>query len=277
MKKISMIKKSSATLAMAVVITLLLVACGKEMAAPTGTITMTTKASEVWLHVQVNGDISVDWGDGKVSNRNDAIVDDYSDENGFTFTHEYSGTNVCNIVITGNVTSLTCYANQLTALDVSRNTALEILSCGGNQLTTLDVSRNTALTFLNCRRNQLTTLDVRMNTALTNLECSDNQLTTLDVRKNTALNGLACNFNQIKSLDVSKNTALEGLSIVSNQFTVPALNEIFRMLPDYSKRDNMKGIITIMGRQTSESDNPGNLDCDRNIAIERGWIFMSIR
>ena len=276
MKNRRILRKYSAILVMNVLAMFLFKACTK-VPVENGMITMTTKASEVWFHVQVTGDISVYWGDGKVSNRNDAIVDDYSDENGFSFTHEYSGTNVCNIVITGNVTSLTCYANWLTALDVSMNTALEILSCGGNQLTTLDVSRNTALTFLNCRRNQLTTLDVSRNTALTNLDCSDNQLTTLDVSKNTALKGLGCNFTQIKSLDISKNTAMEGLSVVGNQFTATALNEIFRMLPDYSKRDNMKGIISIMGYHPSVSDNPGNLDCDRSIARERGWYFMSYR
>ena len=36
--------------------------------------------------------------------------------------------------------------NQLTTLDVSKNTALTDLDCDNNQLTTLDVSKNTALT-----------------------------------------------------------------------------------------------------------------------------------
>ena len=36
---------------------------------------------------------------------------------------------------------LSCYKNQLTSIDVSRNTALEELSCGENQLTSIDVSR----------------------------------------------------------------------------------------------------------------------------------------
>ena len=71
-------------------------------------------------------------------------------------------------------------------------TALEYLSCTGNQLTTLDVSKNTKLTQLYCTENQLTTLDVSNNTALTKLDCGYNQLTTLDVSKNTALVELRC-------------------------------------------------------------------------------------
>ncbi len=36
---------------------------------------------------------------------------------------------------------LGCGSNQLTALDVSKNTKLEVLSCSRNRLTTLDVSK----------------------------------------------------------------------------------------------------------------------------------------
>ena len=112
---------------------------------------------------------------------------------------------------------LFCFSNQLTALDVSKNTALEILSCSDNQLTELDVSKNTALTALECHVNQLTALDVSKNTALETLICSDNQLTELDVSNNTALTELACYLNQLTALDVSKNTSLVTLSCFWNQ------------------------------------------------------------
>ena len=117
------------------------------------------------------------------------------------------------------LTVLYCYGNQLTSLDVSKNTALTDLSCSGNQLTSLDVSKNTALTVLYCYGNQLTSLDVSKNTALTDLSCYGNQLTSLDVSKNTALTGLDCNNNQLTSLDVSRNTALTGLYCSGNQLT----------------------------------------------------------
>ena len=53
-----------------------------------------------------------------------------------------------------------CSDNQLTSLDVSKNTALESLSCSNNNLTILDVSKNTALNWLLCYNNQLTSLDI---------------------------------------------------------------------------------------------------------------------
>ena len=118
-----------------------------------------------------------------------------------------------------DLTYLNCSYNQLTALDVSNNTALRTLWCYGNQLTTLDVSNNTALTTLWCYSNQLTTLDVSNNTALTELYCYYNQLTTLDVSNNTALTTLTCWDNQLTALDVSNNTALTTLTCWDNQLT----------------------------------------------------------
>ena len=117
------------------------------------------------------------------------------------------------------LTDLHCYDNQLTSLDVSKNTDLTGLWCYGNQLTSLDVSKNTALTDLWCHDNQFISLDVSKNTALTDLDCADNQLTSLDVSKNTALTGLWCHDNQLTSLDVSKNTTLTDLWCDDNQLT----------------------------------------------------------
>lgn len=54
---------------------------------------------------------------------------------------------------------------------MSKNTALTTLDCYGTQITTLDVSHNTAL-------------DLSKNTALTTLVCGYNQLTELDVSNN---------------------------------------------------------------------------------------------
>ena len=117
------------------------------------------------------------------------------------------------------LTYLDCYNNQLTALDVSRNTALTTLYCNNNQLTALDVSQNTALTYLSCSSNQLTALDVSRNTELIFLDCYSNELTTLDVSRNTALTNLGCDGNQLTALDVSRNTALTHLFCGDNQLT----------------------------------------------------------
>lgn len=116
-----------------------------------------------------------------------------------------------------NLTKLYCESNQLTSLDLSKNTALTELNCQVNQLTSLDLSKNTALTKLDCALNPLTSLDVSNNTALTYLDCNYNQLTSLDLSKNTALTKLGCHDNQLTSLDLSKNTALDTLDCSGNK------------------------------------------------------------
>ena len=118
-----------------------------------------------------------------------------------------------------SLTGLDCSYNQLTELDVSRNTELTALRCGYNQLTELDVSRNTKLMDFRCDSNELTSLDVSRNTALTDLFCGSNELTSLDVSRNTALTALYCDRNPLKTLDLSQNTALMDLGCSSIQLT----------------------------------------------------------
>lgn len=131
------------------------------------------------------------------------------------------------------LTCLECDWNQLTALDVSKNTALTTLICGANKLTTLDVSNNTALNELHCFKNQLTELDISNNIELTNLNCHENQLTELDVSKNSTLKRIWCSENLLTSLDVSGCALLESLKCSRNRLTIlkvsgcPELWEIF--------------------------------------------------
>lgn len=117
------------------------------------------------------------------------------------------------------LTTLYCYSNQLSEIDVSKNAALTLLSCFGNQLTSLDVSNNPALTELYCYNNQLTGLNVRSNSTLEILSCGNNHLTELDISNNTKLAWFNCHQNQLSVLDVSNNTALTLLSCKENQLT----------------------------------------------------------
>ena len=179
-------------------------------------IVMTVAATTSPVSIGLTGHepAMVDWGDGNKQtitlNKNEQQLE-----------HTYTATSDSHTVtITGtNITGLTCNENQLTALDVSGNTALTELHCRHNKLTALDVSNNTALTHLSCSNNQLTVLDVSKNTALTRLACYSNQLTVLDVSKNTALTYLSCYYNKLTALDVSTNTALTSLDCSSIQLT----------------------------------------------------------
>ena len=118
-----------------------------------------------------------------------------------------------------SLTKLYCSDNELTALNVSKNTALWVLDCSGNQLTALDVTKNTALFYFLCFYNKLTALDVSKNTELFQFGCGNNELTALDVSKNTALRLLSCGSNKLTALDVSKNIALERLYCYDNKLT----------------------------------------------------------
>ena len=115
--------------------------------------------------------------------------------------------------------TLWCDGNQLTALDLSRNTSLTYLYCPNNQLTTLNVSSNTALTALECDNNQLTALNVSNNTALIELHCTNNRLTALDLSNNGSLSTLYCSSNPLGTLNVSSNRSLTALECNSNQLT----------------------------------------------------------
>ena len=123
-----------------------------------GIITMTTServGEEIQLIIKANGNVTIE-GAQETGQEN---------ESGFKPYRLTSQT----ITIRGDLTELDCFNNQLTSLDVSKNTALEILYCSDNKLISLDVSKNTALIVLDCSSNNLTSLDLSQNTALTSL------------------------------------------------------------------------------------------------------------
>ena len=156
------------------------------------------------------------------------------------------------VTIQGDVTWLDCDGNQLTTLDVSKNTALTKLLCNTNQLTALDVSKNTALTSLGCAYNHLTALDVSQNTSLTTLYCSKNQLTALDVSKNTALTTLACSGNQVKGEEMTR---------------------LVNSLPDRTGKE--AGTFTVV----QEPDLEGNICLKSDVAIAKGkkWVTLKYK
>ena len=175
--------------------------------------------------------------------RTDGTIVDQDDRNALASFTRISANNMSIADMTGlryftGLEELDCEANQLTALDVSKNTALIDLNCGWNQLSALDVSNNTALEILSCGANQLSSLNISKNAALVELECYINplgainvshnskllfidcfetQLSALDVSYNAELETLLCDGNQLSALDVSKNPALSTLWCDNNQ------------------------------------------------------------
>lgn len=110
-----------------------------------------------------------------------------------------------------NLYYLQCRGNQMTELDVSKNTLLQSLDCSWSTLASLTIGDNENLTYLQCGATNLTSLDVSGCPALQKLYCTLCGLTSLDVSKNTMLEVLATGDNPFTSLDVSNNTALKEL------------------------------------------------------------------
>ena len=187
----------------------------------------------------VNGsdtrDITVDtnWYDGAVSYTvGNTTMTVYGDITGFNCSNNGANLTALDPSHNTQLEILYCSSNQLSSLDVSNNTQLTMLNCGNNKLSSLDVSHNTQLTKLSCYSNSLSSLDVSHNTQLKELSCYSNSLSSLDVSKNTQLEMLDCSHNNLNSLDVSKNTQLTKLYCYNNNFTTAALDRIYCALPD---------------------------------------------
>lgn len=242
-----------------------------------GKINMTTQTgSDVAFRLSGSGMATVDWGDGT---KKEAVT--LSKEGCVEVKYTYPGTSSRTIAVYGeNITLLDCKDNNLTHLDVSKNTELTFLDCSDNQLRFLDINNNTSLKELWCNGNQLISLNLDKNALLTKLYChnnsltkldlsnnanllrlnaSQNQLSNLDLQMNTKLNRMDCYENRLTMLDFSKNTALNYAVCSDNRFTVEGLNAMF--VTFYS---GAAGTIFIGG-------NPGEKDCDRSIAEIRSW------
>ena len=159
---------------------------------------------------------------------------------------------------------LWCYNNQLTELDVSKNIQLAAMVCWNNQLTKLDVSKNIQMTILYCYNNQLKSLDVSKNAKLMSLHCDNNQLTKLDVSKNAQLEILYCDNNQLTNMDVSKNVQLEILHCGNNRLTNMDISKNTKLQTfecmdnEYEATLNSKNqldVSTLPGFQTSKVSN----------------------
>ena len=123
------------------------------------------------------------------------------------------------ISISGPVLFFECSGENITSLDVSKNSQLKVLDCSQNSLTSLDVSKNTNIGTLNCSNNNLSSLSISKNTVLSILKCSDNRIASLDLSKNTGLFELICSNNKLTSLNLSKQNRLQEVHCDNNQLS----------------------------------------------------------
>ena len=130
-----------------------------------------------------------------------------------------------------NITTLNCYSNALTSLNVQNCSALNTLQCYSNQIPSLNLTGCSALTYLSCQNNQITSF-VSLPTTLQTIYCNDNKLSggtfdvsgrsalkILDIKNNPNFSGLKCNNCSLTSLSVSGCTGLTTLDCSSNLLT----------------------------------------------------------
>lgn len=155
--------------------------------------------------------------------------------------------------------TLKCNHTKLTSLDTSHNENLVFLECNEiSTLTTLNVSENTALKHLYCNDNPLTALDLTKNLALEKLECGDNKFTTLDLSKNTNLKYFGCFNSKLSSLDLTNNTNLEELYFCGNN-----VSNI-----DVSENTKLKFLHLFSNQLIT-------LDTSKNSNLQRLWVYTN--
>ena len=167
-----------------------------------------------------------------------------------------------------NVTSLTCSYNPITALDLTRNTALTGVQCYWCDLTALNVKGCNALKSLACEHNDLQSLDVSGCPALEQLSCDNNQLTALEVTANPVLWRLYCTENQMTSLKVKGLRNLREVYCRGNLLTSLDFTDCWRMEKLECDRNQLTSL------KISDCDSLRQLDCRDNqlTALELGGL-----
>lgn len=119
-----------------------------------------------------------------------------------------------------NLKILDCSNNNISSLDVSKNTYLKTLECWSNNISVLDLSQNTSLVELTCHGNPIKSLDLRNCKSLRNVLCgTDRALKSLSVSGLSKLQSLSCSGASISKLDLSGCSSLLRLDCGDNNLT----------------------------------------------------------
>ena len=157
------------------------------------------------------------------------------------------------------VKEIDCKGRAITNLKgIEYFTALEYLYCYDNELTELDLSRNTKLKELNCSTNRLTVLDLSQNPKLKRVICSDNALTALDLSHNPEMEDVNCSDNALTALNLSSNSKLTNLNASGNIREITLTGNTFDLSSltgfDVSKARNWQG-GTVSGSTLTVDEN----------------------
>lgn len=117
-----------------------------------------------------------------------------------------------------NLEKLLFYDNNLSTINLSKNSKLKELRYIKNENTEIDLSKNLDLEFLDLNDNKLTNLDVSKNVLLYYIGIDSNNLTSFDTSQNSNLTVFRCTNNKLEYLNIknSKNSILTDFNSTGN-------------------------------------------------------------
>lgn len=149
----------------------------------------------------------------------------------------FNGMETLNVQNTA-LTTLRCYSNQLSSLDLSTNTALSTLLVYNNNLTELDLSSNASLTIMECQSNELTSLNIANtnNTIITTFDARNNpdlDCIQVDNEAYSTANWTSINGSTVFSEDCSLLSITDfNNSIDVSVFPNPVVNNLNIIIPE---------------------------------------------
>lgn len=159
-----------------------------------------------------------------------------------------------------NLTELICKNNELTALDVSKNTKLVTLDCSNNQIKELSVSNNPQLFSLTCSKNKIKALSTSSNPELVTLVCADNQIATFDLAANNNLEVFECGNNSLAAINLTENDAL--VEVLLGQQNLMLLKEkqdnlVYARVREYDPAFDSNKVSDVVVYNGEEADTSG--------------------
>ena len=119
-----------------------------------------------------------------------------------------------------NLVELDCTKTSLLAIDVTRNTKLEIIALGGTRISSINTSKCTALKELYVWETNITQLDVSKNAELIELDAEHLDISRIDVSKCPNLTTLYLSHTNVTELDISHNNLIDALAFGKEGLTV---------------------------------------------------------
>ena len=198
------------------------------------------------------------------------------------------------IAIFKNLENLCCKDNNLTAIDLSKNTKITELDCTNNKLTKLTLTGCKELVKLNCTGNSIKTLNVSACKKLKELYVSNNKLTTLtttgvttleivyasnnamtsigNLKNNKDLRALTFSNNKLKTIELTNLTKLETLFAANNWLTRIDLSKNTALKNLNLKSNKLKEIYVSKNVNLTKLDVSSNslekIDVTKNTKLE---------